>query len=144
MATGTFGPTSDMAGHLGWSKYSFDFELPKDARVLAARDGEVVRIGTQFTEILERSGRTTPSTVVVLLHADGTYGTYGHLAATDLAIGARVQGGQEIGTARGPRIHFGVARNADGKPESLPIRFDDGTPDGVVPVTGLAYGGKQP
>ena len=29
----------------------------------------------------------------------------------------------------------------DGEVRSLPIRFDDGTPEGLVPVTGLFYGG---
>jgi len=136
--------TSDWTGHYDWSKYSFDFELPAKQKVLAARDGEVARIGTQFTEISERQGRTTPSTLVVVLHGDGTYAMYGHLAEAAVATGTRVRAGQELGTARGPRIHFGVARNVDGRPKSVAIRFDDGTPDGVVPVAGLAYGGKRP
>lgn len=145
MAQTVLGPTSDWSGHMGWSRYSFDFELPAGAEVLAARDGEVVRTGTQFTERSERSGRSAPSAQVVVLHADGTYAIYGHLAATSVARGDRVAAGDEIGRSRGPLLHFGVARYlGDGRPESLAIRFDDGSAAGVAPISGLFYGGRTP
>ena len=43
-----------------------------------------------------------------------------------------------------PQLDFGVfAADEDGEVRSLPIRFDDGTPEGLLPVTGLFYGGTS-
>jgi hypothetical protein len=43
-----------------------------------------------------------------------------------------------------PQLDFGVfAADADGELRSLPIRFDDGTPEGLMPMTGLFYGGAS-
>jgi len=144
-STGSFGFTSDWTGHKDWSRYSFDFELPKGTRVLAARDGEVARTGTRFTHFDERSGRTPPAAHVEVLHADGTYAVYGQLLEVSVKAGQRVRAGDEIGIARGPNGHFGVARRAEElRVESVAIRFDDGTAQGVVPVAGLSYGGEKP
>ena len=140
------GPTSDWSGHRGWAKYSFDFELPKGVQVQAARAGRVAAVGAGFIERDERGGRALPSLQhVAVLHADGTVAVYGHLAEVVVEIGQQVGVGDPIGVAAGPFVHFGVVRNRkDGAPESLPIRFDDGSAEGVVPVTGLSYGGTHP
>lgn len=143
VATGGFGFTSDWTGHRGWWKYSFDFELPRGTPVLAARDGEVARTGSQFTEIDPDQGRSAPSAHVEVLHADGTFAVYGHLLEVRVKVGQRVRAGDEIGLALAPRGHFGVVRRAEElRLESTSIRFDDGSAEGVVPISGLGYGGQ--
>jgi len=146
LAMTVLGPTSDWTGHKGWSRYSFDFELPRNAEVRAARGGRVASIGDGFIERDDQGGRTSPELLnVVVLHPDGTFAVYGHLAAVDVELEQVVAVGERIGAAAGPFVHFGVARNEKaGAPESLPIRFDDGSAEGMVPVAGLSYGGRQP
>ncbi len=57
------------------------------AEVLAASDGEVVWIGSEY-----------PGLVVLILHTNGLYGMYGHLDyALDVAVGDPVAAGQVIG-----------------------------------------------
>lgn len=57
------------------------------AEVLAASDGEVVWIGSEY-----------PGLVVLILHTNGLYGMYGHLDhSLDVAVGYRVVAGQVIG-----------------------------------------------
>ena len=137
------GVSSDYSGHLGWWRYSFDFEMPPDIAVLAARDGVVTSVMKRFSELSRRQGRPTPTHAVIVLHADGTYAMYGHLKPeVAVNVGDRVEVGDELGRSRGPLLHFGVARTTPGgEQESVDIRFDDGSPEGVVPVSGLTYGG---
>jgi murein DD-endopeptidase MepM/ murein hydrolase activator NlpD len=146
-AASRLGPTSDWSRHeTEWVRYSFDFELPKGAEMRAARAGRVALMGAGFIERVERGGRTTPDLQVVsVLHADGTVALYGHLAEVKVEVGQQIDAGDAVGVAAGPFVHFGVLRRREGgEIESVPIRFDDGTPEGVVPIVGLSYGGKRP
>jgi murein DD-endopeptidase MepM/ murein hydrolase activator NlpD len=147
MATGVMGPTSNITGHRDPWRYGFDFEIPRGEPILVARDGEVILVGANFVEFASAShdGPPPPSVQIHVLHADGTFAVYGHLEEVSVEEGMRVQVGSPLGIAKGPKVHFSVLRNAGGGNfESLPIRFDDGTPEGVVPIAGQAYGGKRP
>jgi hypothetical protein len=93
---------------------------------------------------------------VSVLHADGTFARYWPVADIAAAVGQEVRVGDPLGrtgTLDRPGIHtdvgaepqldFGVfAADEDGELRSLPIRFEDGTPEGLEPVTGLFYGGR--
>jgi len=85
----------------------------------------------------------TPSTGIYVLHDDGTFALYAHLQSeVAVEIGEQIEAGQRLGEARGPHLHFGVLRlGSKGKLESVDIRFEDGSPEGFVPVMGLYYGG---
>jgi murein DD-endopeptidase MepM/ murein hydrolase activator NlpD len=60
--------------------------------------------------------------------------------------GARVEAGDPLGKSgtpgyvKVPLLHFSVLRvDGEGSPQSIDIRFDDGTPEGVVPIAGKSY-----
>jgi RHS repeat-associated protein len=67
-----------------------DIQAPEGSRVVAKEDGVVVRI------LPNPSG--TYGNQVVIDHGDGTFSQYAHLATISVRPGARVNGGQDIGT----------------------------------------------
>ena len=139
-----WGAASGNFGHHDWSRYSFDFIMPMGVEVRAARAGVVRRVGGGLVERSRGQGRMTPSSGIYVLHDDGTFAMYAHLQP-DIAVGIgdRVEVGQRLGEARGPHLHFGVVRmGSDREPESVDIRFDDGSSGGFVPAMGLYYGGE--
>ena len=83
-----------------------------------------------------------------MVHEDGTYAVYGHVSEVVVRRGVRVEAGALIARSGGagesaPHLHFGVLRfDEGGRPVSVPIRFDDGSPEGYVPTEGLYYGGE--
>ncbi len=131
-------------GHAGTQRWGFDFELPKGAEVRAARDGELMG-EIRFTERDRSLGAARPTTAVQVRHDDGTWALYGHLLPElPVKVGQKVQTGDRLGFARGQHLHFSVHRTGEkGRVESLEIRFEDGSPEGVVPVTGASYGAKR-
>jgi murein DD-endopeptidase MepM/ murein hydrolase activator NlpD len=136
--------------HKGRFEEAFDFVMPVGTPVLAAREGEVVRAVGHFTEGGARKGLAGRANVVTVLHADGTFANYVHLSPQlDVKVGQRVAAGDVLGKSgntgytTGPHLHFDVQRlDASGEPETVSIRFDDGSAAGVVPVTGAYYGGS--
>jgi murein DD-endopeptidase MepM/ murein hydrolase activator NlpD len=113
--------------------------------VLAARDGVVVKVQDGF-----RRGGLDPalrdkSNGIVVQHADGTFASYAHLSrGIEVQVGERVVRGQllaesgDTGYAQGPHLHFhvGVVFGGEIEGTTVPIRFDDGTPEGRVPLDG--------
>jgi murein DD-endopeptidase MepM/ murein hydrolase activator NlpD len=131
-------------------RYAFDFDLPEGTPVVAARAGEVARVVDGFEEGGPQQGMALKSNTVVVLHDDGSYAIYTHLKP-GIAVKPkqRVERGDLLGQSGAtgqvfePELLFLVQRlDADGEPESVPIRFDDGTQQGVVPVIGMHYGGE--
>lgn len=121
------------------------FELPVGSPVLAARSGTVA----QVQDGIEVSS-PAQSNAVFIAHDDGTWAVYAGLRQ-GLAVreGQRVETGDRLGDAgawsveRRAGVIFAVQRlDANRKVESLPVRFDDGTPEGVAPVVGGFYGRK--
>jgi murein DD-endopeptidase MepM/ murein hydrolase activator NlpD len=131
-------------GHMGTQRWGFDFELPKGEEVLAARDGEVMGVAENFTERERSLGAARPTTAVQVRHSDGTWALYGHLQPeVSVKVGQKIQTGDRLGLARGQHLHFSVHRTGEtGRVESVEIRFDDGSSEGVVPVSGASYGGQ--
>ena len=137
-------------GHDGWQRFAFDFAMPTGTRVLAARDGIVVRVIDGF-----KDGGLDPrfadhANLVFVLHDDGTFAGYLHLrAGIPVKRGQRVKQGDPIawsdhtGFSAGPHLHFAVhRRNESGAVETIPIRFGVGSPAGFVPREGEFYGGR--
>ena len=117
--------------HRGRYRYSFDFAMPVGSAVLAAAPGVVDCVMIDS---------------LAVLHADGNRALYGHLSEIRVEPGQSVATKQMLGRSGAagqnvPHLHFGVLRRAPGGSfQSIPIRFDDGTPEGYVPVTGQYYG----
>ena len=126
-----FGGSRTVSGrsHTGRFRYAFDFEMPVGSVVLAARKGRVT---------------CATAGTVALRHPDGTYGVYRHLSHPGVRSGESVATGAPIarsGSDGGvPHLHFQVLTSRGGASESVPIRFDDGSEAGFVPVEGSYYG----
>lgn len=92
----TAGATSDHHG--------MDYGVPVGTVVTAAAPGEVIAAGPD-------GGL---GTAVRIRHADGSVSIYGHLSATNVHVGSRVDQGQAVGhsgatgTVTGPNLHFEV------------------------------------
>jgi murein DD-endopeptidase MepM/ murein hydrolase activator NlpD len=135
--------------HQGPQHFSFDFAMPVGSRVLAAREGVVSRV----RDGSERGGLDPAfagtENDVMVLHADGTIGTYVHLRkGIEVREGQRVAPGDRIGYSgatgygAGPHLHFAVMRRTGTvRIESVPIRFGVGSPVGFVPQEKQFYGG---
>jgi murein DD-endopeptidase MepM/ murein hydrolase activator NlpD len=134
--------------HFGTHRFAFDFTMPIGTPVLAAREGTVVRVRDGFPEGSFNEKLKDKANEVVIAHSDSTLASYAHLSQGILvAVGQRVVRGQLLGLSgnsgysQGPHLHFQVGK-VFGEVEgfTIPIRFDDGTPDGFVPEQGKQYG----
>jgi murein DD-endopeptidase MepM/ murein hydrolase activator NlpD len=149
VAVGAMGVTSTSGfSHKGDRKHAFDFAMPVGTPVLAARDGTVIRVVDHFTEGGPQRSMMGKANVVLVQHADGTWASYAHVSPGALVKqGDAVKAGDVLaksgntGYSTAPHLHFEVMRLGDtGAPESVAIRFDDGSPAGFVPVPGSYYG----
>jgi murein DD-endopeptidase MepM/ murein hydrolase activator NlpD len=134
--------------HFGIHRFAFDFKMPIGTPVLAARDGTVLSVADGFPEGSFNEKLKDRANEVVIAHADSTFAAYGHLSSGILVtVGQRVVRGQRLGLSgnsgysQGPHLHFQVGKvSVDMEGVTIPIRFDDGTPAGLVPEQGKLYG----
>ncbi len=129
--------------------YAFEFALPVGTPVLAARDGVVVRTVDAYARGGRDAALFLQANAVVVLHEDGTFAIYRHLSrGVRVEPRQAVQAGDALGVSGEtgyvdqPLLFFGVMRLEDPETlQSVPIRFDDGTAQGLVPVAERTYGG---
>lgn len=121
-----------VVSHHGWQEFAYDFSLPEDTPILAAREGVVVETRGDR----EGFGPDRPANHVAVEHADGTRAWYLHLRKVGVLVkvGQRVAQGQEIarsgwtGRAMIPHLHFHVT---DRPGSSIPVTFADADADGI-------------
>lgn len=112
--------------------YAVDFVAPIGTPVLAARDGTVMQVESDFDKAglnLEKYGGR--ANYVRIVHNDGTMALYAHLreGGVLVRVGQRVDKGQEIGLSgntgftSGPHLHFAVQANRDMRLVSIPFRM---------------------
>ncbi|MGO4261167.1 peptidoglycan DD-metalloendopeptidase family protein [Lysobacter sp. TAB13] len=114
-------------------RYAIDFAAEIGTPVLAARDGTVMQVETDFDKAglnLEKFGDR--ANFVRIVHDDGSMALYAHLKADDgviVRVGQRVRAGQQIGLSgntgfsTGPHLHFAVQVNRGMRLESIPFRM---------------------
>lgn len=114
------------------NRYAVDFAADIGTPVLAARDGVVMQVESDFDKAglnLERYGGR--ANFVRILHEDGAMTLYAHLKSEGVLVrvGQRVRAGQQIGLSgntgftTGPHLHFAVQVNRGMKLESIPFRM---------------------
>jgi len=125
------------------NRYAVDFAADIGTPVLAARDGVVMQVESDFDKAglnLERYGGR--ANFVRILHEDGTMTLYAHLKSEGalVRVGQRVRAGQQIGLSgntgftTGPHLHFAVQVNRGMKLESIPFRMTG--PQGPLRIAG--------
>jgi len=98
--------------------------------VHAAREGLVFIVIDWFSEGKKKKELTKKANKIVILHSDGTIGSYAHLSKNGVTVqeGDYVKKGQHIGYSGntgftgGPHLHFTVRKEKD---ESIPIYFEE-------------------
>ncbi len=128
-------------------EYAFDFPMPIGTPVLTAREGIVVKVVDRYERGAARKSLADQANVIVVAHSDGTFARYVHIKrGAAVVVGQRVAAGELLGlsgntgfTAQ-PHLHFEVyGAGPDGKPDTLPIRFESADPRGFEPREGSFY-----
>lgn len=125
------------------NRYAVDFAAEIGTPVLAAREGVVMQVESDFDKAglnLERYGGR--ANFVRILHDDGTMTLYAHLKSEGalVRVGQRVRAGQQIGLSgntgftTGPHLHFVVQVNRGMRLESIPFRMIG--PQGPLRISG--------
>jgi murein DD-endopeptidase MepM/ murein hydrolase activator NlpD len=120
--------------HYGNQRFAYDFGMPINTMIIAARAGTVVFVRDNFTD---NDHGKNQGNAIVILQEDGTYALYAHITnkGSKVKLGQVVKQGEEIahsgnsGESPMPHLHFQV--NACGdfiKCESLPISFRNALP----------------
>lgn len=114
------------------NRHAIDFAAPIGSRVVAARDGVVMEVESDFARAgLDRERFGGRANLVRLLHDDGAMSVYAHLRSDGVLVrlGQRVRAGEVIGLsgntgfATGPHLHFAVQANRGMRLESIPFRM---------------------
>ena len=125
--------------------YAVDFAAPIGTPVLAARDGTVMQVESDFAQVgLRRERYGGRANFVRIVHDDGTMALYAHLreGGALVRVGQRVAKGQQIGLSgntgftSGPHLHFCVQVNRDMRLVSIPFRMFG--PQGILRFTDAA------
>lgn len=127
------------------NRYAVDFAADIGTPVLAAREGTVMQVESDFEKAsLNRERFGGRANFIRILHDDGTMALYAHLKSEGVLVrvGQRVRAGQKIGLSgntgftTGPHLHFVVQVNRGMRLESLPFRMHG--PAGPLRIAGGA------
>ena len=112
--------SSQTDGHPG-----YDYQMPEGTPLLAVADGTVLFAGLEPPRACPQLGRTVQALLVEVVHltasGDQFAVVYGHLSRIDVATGATVASGEQVGRSGNtgcsgtPHLHFGVFRNVSGE-----------------------------
>ena len=114
------------------NRHAVDFAVPEGTPVLAAREGVVLQVESDFAGTgLDRERYGGRANYVRILHADGSMALYAHLKPEGVLVrvGQRVRQGQQIalsgntGFSTAPHLHFVVQVNRGMRLESIPFRM---------------------
>lgn len=114
------------------NRFAIDFAAPEGTPVLAAREGVVMQVESDFDKAgLDREEYGGRANFVRIVHDDGSMALYAHLKPEGVLVrvGQRVRTGQQIGLSgntgftTGPHLHFVVQINRGMRLVSIPVRM---------------------
>lgn len=130
--------------------YAVDFAAPEGTPVLAAREGVVMQVESNFDRAgLDREKYGGRANFVRIVHDDGTMALYAHLKPEGVLVrvGQRVRAGQQIGMSgntgftTGPHLHFVVQVNRGMRLVSIPFRMAG--PGGPLRLGSIGTGSRR-
>ncbi|MDZ7659629.1 M23 family metallopeptidase [Fodinibius sp.] len=135
------GNNSAFTHNLPNSKYAFDFDMPKNSLISAARGGTVGFVSANNKEGGDKEDYLKQANKIMICHDDGTVGVYAHLRykGAIVNIGEKVYAGEIIGFSGNtgysttPHLHFVVLAGS----KSVPVKFTE-LPDTLK--SGFSYG----
>lgn len=118
---------SSFTHNLPNSKYAFDFDMPPNSLVSAARGGTVGFVGVSNKKGGADENLMQQANKIIVCHDDGTIAVYAHLQHEGalVTIGEHIYAGQIIGFSGNtgysttPHLHFVVLAGS----QSVPIQF---------------------
>ena len=134
--------------HRGVFIYGVDFLMPIGSIVTTARKGRVIFIEDSFSDGDHGLGKEN---LVIVLHADSTFGRYVHLTKDGALVGVNqiVAQGDTIGLSgntglsMGPHLHFDVTTDCPQSDcQTIPICFKNTRQHPYGLETGVSYTAK--
>jgi len=133
--------------HVEMFCFSVDLAVREGTDVVCPRDGIVIDYCSHHKETSDDKSFECKTNYITLYHEDGTVSEYVHLQyeGVFVQIGDYVTKGQVIGQtgntgwSYGPHLHFHVRLGPNKKAETLRIRFDNGTKEGMELLKGQFY-----
>ncbi|WP_452230356.1 MULTISPECIES: M23 family metallopeptidase [unclassified Lacinutrix] len=125
------------------NKNQLDFTMPIGTKILAVRDGVVVKVVDSNTKNCSTQECEKFNNYIIIYHKDGTFSEYAHINTKGAKVkaGDIIEQGQfiaesgNIGWSSGPHLHFSVyLQRIDGKRESVKTKFklEDGLKSGYL------------
>jgi murein DD-endopeptidase MepM/ murein hydrolase activator NlpD len=129
LVQGYFGPFSHQ------ERAALDFKMPRGTKILAAREGVVVRVKEDGEKGGWNRKYRSQGNNIVIQHPDGSRAGYWHLQKDGalVNVGDKVTKGQVIalsgktGYAAMPHLHFLVWTSRNGNWQQVPTRFKTGS-----------------
>lgn len=129
------GNNSNFTHNLPNSRHAFDFDMPENSLISAARGGTVGLVTIDNKEGGDDENYLTQANKILICHDDGTVALYAHLRHNGALVkmGDQVYAGQVIGFSGNtgysttPHLHFVVLAGSN----SIPITFYD-LPDTLI------------
>lgn len=110
---------------------AIDFAMPEGTKIVAAREGVVVRLVQNNTMSCPQKECAKYNNYITILHNDGTFGNYNHIKynGSAVSLGDIVKKGSvigysgNVGWSSSPHLHFMVTVPAIGKWRSVETLF---------------------
>lgn len=127
--------------HKGTTRYAYDFAMPINSDIVAARGGVVISADASWPDHYKSGRKAYRKTInnagnsLAILHDDGSIAAYLHLMKNGILvqIGDRVEQGQLIaksgasGFVTGSHLHFEVRRSREDR-QTIPVTFRNSFP----------------
>ncbi|GGD35971.1 peptidoglycan DD-metalloendopeptidase family protein [Pseudoxanthomonas indica] len=126
------GPGGSFSHNDAQNRYAVDFAVPVGTPILAAREGMVMQVESDFDKAgLNKEKYGGRANFIRILHGDGTMALYAHLKPEGVQVreGQYVRKGQRIGLSgntglsTAPHLHFVVQANRGMALASIPFRM---------------------
>lgn len=126
------GPGGSFSHNDDQNRYAIDFAVPEGTPILAAREGLVMQVESDFDQAgLNREKYGGRANFIRILHGDGSMALYAHLKpeGVQVRVGQYVRKGQRIGLSgntglsTAPHLHFVVQVNRGMSLAAIPVRM---------------------